>query len=160
MSKDTDLLALIIDVANYATPQMTSFIDEFTTKNSLIERYFINWAKTIKEKFEHEIAAQWSARYYELIKNYCDAQIAKLQKEKEGFEPPKRVAKLITFELTTRVIVNENKDMPEVEEEDAYHAAIEKIKSDNNIEHWICMDNCTEVIDDKECPFGIFDDDK
>lgn len=159
MKKDIDLLALIIDVSNYATPQMVSFIDESTTKNDLTEKYFIDWAKTIKEKFENEVAPQWSARYYELIKNYCKAQIRKLIEEKESLEPPKRVAKLVSFEVTTRVIVNENKDMPEVEEEDAINAAIEKMK-EHSIEHWICFDNCTEVIEDKECPFGIFDDDK
>ena len=159
MKKDIDLLALIIDVSNYASPQMVSFIDEFTTKNDLTEKYFIDWAKTIKEKFENEVAPQWSARYYELIKNYCAAQIRKLIEEKKSLEPPQRVAKLVSFEITTRVIVNENKEMPEVEEEDAINAALEKLKKDS-IEHWICFDNCTEVIEDKECPFGIFDDDK
>ena len=135
MKKDIDLLALIIDVSNYASPQMVSFIDEFTTKNDLTEKYFIDWAKTIKEKFENEVAPQWSARYYELIKNYCEAQIRKLIEEKESLEPPKRVAKLVSFEVTTRVIVNENKEMPEVEEEDAINAALEKMK-EHSIEHW------------------------
>ena len=69
----------------------------------------------------------------------------------------KRVAKLVTFEITTRVIVNEN-EMPEVEEEDAINAAIEKVKS--TIMNDLCFDQCTEVVNDKECPFGTFDDDK
>lgn len=151
MKKDIDLLALIIDVSNYASPQMVSFIDEFTTKNDLTEKYFIDWAKTIKDKFENESAPQWSARYYELIKNYCEAQIHKLIEEKKSLEPPQRVAKLVTFEYTARVIVNKN-EMPEVEEEDAINAAIEKVKS--TILNDLCFDHCIDVVNDEECPYN------
>ena len=156
MKKDIDLLALIIDVSNYASPQMVSFIDEFTTKNDLTEKYFIDWAKTIKEKFENEIAPQWSARYYELIKNYCEAQICKLIEKKKSLEPPQRVAKLVTFEYTTRVIVNKN-EMPEVEEEDAINAAIKKVKS--TILNDLCFDHCVDVVNDEECPYDPENDD-
>jgi len=69
----------------------------------------------------------------------------------------KKVAKLVTFEITTRVVINES-EMPEVTEEDAYNAAIEKIKQEK-IENLVCLDNVTEIQNDKECPFGTFDED-
>lgn len=69
----------------------------------------------------------------------------------------KKVAKLVTFEITTRVIVDES-EMPEVMEEDAYNAALEKIKQEK-IENLVCLDNITEIQNDKECPFGTFDED-
>lgn len=69
----------------------------------------------------------------------------------------KKVAKLVTFEITTRVIVDES-EMPEVTEEDAYNAALEKIKQ-GDIENLVCLDNVTEIKNDKECPFGTFYED-
>lgn len=69
----------------------------------------------------------------------------------------KKVAKLVTFEITTRVIVDES-EMPEVMEEDAYNAALEKIKQEK-IENLVCLDNITEIQNDKECPFGTFYED-
>lgn len=69
----------------------------------------------------------------------------------------KKVAKLVTFEFTTRVIVNEN-EMPEIMIEDAYKAALEKINQEN-IENLVCLDNVTEIDNDKECPFGTFKED-
>lgn len=69
----------------------------------------------------------------------------------------KKVAKLVTFEITTRVIVDES-EMPEVVEEDAYNAALEKIKREK-IENLVCLDNVTEIQNDKECPFGTFYED-
>lgn len=68
----------------------------------------------------------------------------------------KKVAKLVTIEYTTRIVVNTN-EMPEVEEEDIFNAAMAKIKA--NIVNDICWDNVTEIEDDKECPFGTFSDD-
>ena len=72
-------------------------------------------------------------------------------------ENKKKVAKLVTFEITTRVIVNES-EMPEVVEEDAYNAALERIKNEK-IENLVCLDNVTEVQNDNECPFGTFYED-
>lgn len=69
----------------------------------------------------------------------------------------KKVAKLVTFEITTRVIVDES-EMPEVMEEDAYNAALEKIKKEK-IENLVCLDNVTEIQNDNECPFGTFYED-
>ena len=66
----------------------------------------------------------------------------------------KKVAKLVTFEITTRVIVDEN-EMAEVIEEDAYNAALEKIKQEK-IENLVCLDNVTDIYNDVECPFGEF----
>ena len=68
-----------------------------------------------------------------------------------------KVAKLVTFEITTRVVINES-EMPEVTEEDAYNAALEKIKQEK-IENLVCLDNVTEIQNDKECPFGTFYED-
>ena len=80
--------------------------------------------------------------------------VAEIEEEKDT--TPKKVAKLVTFEYTTRVIVNKS-DMPEVEEEDAMNAAIDKVKY--SILNDLCYDHCTEIVDDKECPYGTFNDD-
>lgn len=69
----------------------------------------------------------------------------------------KKVAKLVTFEFTTRVIIDES-EMPEVMEEDAYNAALEKIKKEK-IENLVCLDNVTEIYNDGDCPFGTFYED-
>ena len=68
----------------------------------------------------------------------------------------KKIAKLVTVEITTRVLVDAN-PMPECEEEDAMTKAIDKIK--RNINDMVCWDNVTEIADDKECPYGTFKDD-
>lgn len=65
-----------------------------------------------------------------------------------------KIAKLVTFEITARVIVESN-EMPECEEEDAITRAIEKVKS--NIDNDLCFDHCTQVVNDTECPYGTFD---
>ena len=49
--------------------------------------------------------------------------------------------------------------MPECEEEDAINAALNKIRANNNVDMWLCFDNCTEVVNDKECPFGSLEED-
>lgn len=69
----------------------------------------------------------------------------------------KKVAKLVTFEITTRVIIDES-EMPEVMEEDAYNAALKKIKNEK-IENLVCLDNVTEICNDGDCPFGTFYED-
>lgn len=63
-----------------------------------------------------------------------------------------KIAKLVTFEITTRVIIESN-EMPECEE-DAITKAIEKVKS--NIDNDLCFDHCTQVVNDTECPYGTF----
>ena len=65
-----------------------------------------------------------------------------------------KIAKLVTFEITARVVVESNA-MPECEEEDAITKAIEKVKS--NIDNDLCFDHCTQVVNDRECPYGTFD---
>lgn len=67
-----------------------------------------------------------------------------------------RVAKLVTIEYTTRIVVNTN-EMPEAEEEDILNAAMTKIKA--NIVNDLCWDNVTDIEDDNECPFGTFYED-
>ena len=68
-----------------------------------------------------------------------------------------KVAKLVTFEIATRVVIDSNQT-PEDEENDAIIKAIEKVKS--NIDNDLCFDHCTEVVDDTECPYGTFDDER
>lgn len=156
-----DYLQILTDVTNYSYPRFQNEVCRNIDQREAIRTYFTYWADTIEKKLDHEDLDNYPHRYCEMLSAYCDARIKEEAELKAKIlNEPKRVAKLITFELTTRVIVNENKEMPEVEDEDAYHAAIEKIKADNDIEHWICMDNCTELVDDTECPFGTFDDDK
>lgn len=156
-----DYLQILTDVTNYSYPRFQNEVCRNIDQREAIRTYFTYWADTIEKKLDHEDLDNYPHRYCEMLSAYCDARIKEEAELKAKIlNEPKRVAKLITFELTTRVIVNENKEMPEVENEDAYHAAIEKIKADNDIEHWICMDNCTELVDDTECPFGTFEDDK
>lgn len=69
----------------------------------------------------------------------------------------KRVAKLVTFEITTRVVVNES-EMPEITIENAINSALGKIKQEK-IENLVCFDNSTDVYTDTECPFGTYFED-
>lgn len=156
-----DYLQILTDVTNYSYPRFQNEVCKNIDQKEAIRVYFTYWADTIEEKLGHEDLEKYPNRYREILVAYCGSRIKKEAELKASLEKqPKRVAKLITFELTTRVIINENKDMPEVEAEDAYNAAIEKFKANNDVEHWICMDNCTEIVDDTECPFGVFYDDK
>lgn len=154
--KEIDFLSLIIDVANYATPIFNELRDTIITKNEVTEKYAFEWAKIFKEKFEHETAVQFSARYHEHLKTFVEARVKEVIKEEE--KKTEKVAKLVTFELTTRVVINKN-EMPECEEEDAINAALNKIRANNNVDMWLCFDNCTEVVNDKECPFGSLEED-
>lgn len=153
---EIDFISVVLDLANAATPSIIEKVDANMTKNQITELYAIQWAKCVKEAMKQEQIIQWSARYYELVQNYAEVQVKRLA-EKAKQEKEKRVAKLVTFEITTRVVVDKN-EMPECEEEDAINAAIEKIK--DNIKDMICWDNCTDVANDIECPFGTFSDDK
>lgn len=63
-----------------------------------------------------------------------------------------RVAKLVSLAFTIRVVIDES-EMPEVMEEDAYNAALEKIKNEK-IENLVSLDNVTEIYNDVDCPFG------
>ena len=67
-----------------------------------------------------------------------------------------KVAKLVTFEVTTRVVVDVN--VEDVMEEDAYNNALEKFKQEK-VENIVCLDNVTEITNDIECPFGTFYED-
>ena len=159
-----DYKRVIVDVTMYAFPTFRVKICKNIKKSEAMEVYFSDWAKTIVEKCKHEDLENYPNRYYEILVAYCDARIKEELELKEKLmaefwkkNKPKKVAKLVTFEYTTRVIVNKN-EMPEVEEEDAINAAIEKAKS--TILTDLCFDHCTDVVNDKECPFGTFDDDK
>ena len=90
------------------------------------------------------------------LKTFVEARVKEVIKEEA--KQTEKVAKLVTFELTTRVVINKN-EMPECEEEDAINAALNKIRANNNVDMWLCFDNCTEVINDKECPFGSLEED-
>ena len=63
-------------------------------------------------------------------------------------------AKLVEFSLMARVIVKDGES-----EDDAIREAIKKVLDDDNI-HATLFENCIEVWDDEECPYGEFDTDK
>lgn len=145
--------ALVTDVKNYSYPlvcEQAEITEEFATN-----LYFKQWALVISNKLEHEDCEQFSLRYYELIHSYCTYQLEKLEKMDEN-ESNKKVAKLVSFVVTTRVVVNEN-EMPEVEEEEAIEKAIEKIKK--NPDQYIIFDNFDQCQNDSECPFGKLEED-
>lgn len=153
-----DYKRVIVDVTMYAFPIFRVKICKNIKKSEATEVYFSDWAKTIVEKCKHEDLENNPNRYYEILVAYCDARIKEqLELKEKLLNEPQKVAKLVTFEYTTRVIVNKN-EMPEVEEEDAINAAIEKAKS--TILTDLCFDHCTNVVNDEECPYGTFDGDK
>ena len=155
MNKEIDFLALVIDVVNYATKNFNESRNTIITKNEVAENYAYKWAKIFKEKFERETAVQFSARYHEHLKTFVEARVKEAIKEET--KQTEKVAKLVTFEITTRVIVNKN-EMPEIEEEDAIAEGIKKVKQ--TIINDLCFDHCIEVINDKECPYGTFENEK
>ena len=68
-----------------------------------------------------------------------------------------KVAKLVTFETTVRVVVERFTGMSELDVEDlaiekALSKAVEALRSDG-------LENVSAVVDDKECPAGTFDED-
>ena len=63
-----------------------------------------------------------------------------------------KVAKLVTVEVTTRVIVDENDS-----EEKIMEVALPRLI--RNLNESGCMDNLVDIIDDEECPFGSFNTD-
>jgi hypothetical protein len=143
-----DLKALETDIKNYSYPLVNKYIkmNEVVATNT----FFKHWADIIALKLKHEKGEQFSLRYYELIHNFCSYQLKKMEESANK----KKSAKLVTFVVTTRVVVDEN-TMKEVEEEDAIAKAIDKICS--NPEEYIIFDNVDECINDEECPFGTMD---
>lgn len=73
-------------------------------------------------------------------------------------EKKEKVAKLVVFEVVTRVVVDKN-EMPECEEEDAINKAISKLSAEE-VRNLICWDNCVDVMVDTECPYGTFDSER
>lgn len=153
---EIDFLSLVIDLANEATPLINEKVDAKMTKNQITKQYAINWAKQVEDAMQKHNIIQWSSKYYGVVKSYAETQVNHLA-EIAADTTKKKVAKLVTFEFTTRVVVDES-EMPEVMEEDACNAAIEKIKQEN-IENLVCFDNVTDIYDDRECPFGTFYED-
>lgn len=143
-----DLKALENDVKNFSYPLVNKYMK--MTEVVATNTFFKPWADIIASKFEHEKSEQFSLRYYELIHNFCSYQLKKMEESANK----KKVAKLVSFVVTTRVVVDEN-TMKEVEEEDAIAKAIDKICS--NPEDYIIFDNVDECINDGECPFGTMD---
>lgn len=143
---EVDFIGLLTDIRNYSYP-IIKLIEKEITQNEAVDKYFIGWARTLQEKMSHETATFRSKRYYEHLRTFCDARISEMI---EPYQQPEKVAKLVTFEITTRVVVDKN-EMPEVEEEDAIRKGIDKVLSQINND--LCFDHCTEVVDDKECPY-------
>ena len=69
-----------------------------------------------------------------------------------------KVAKIVYFEVATRVVVDKN-EMPECEDEDAVNEAIRKLNS-RDVSDIICWDNFVDITDDNECPYGTFEGEK
>lgn len=65
-----------------------------------------------------------------------------------------KIAKLVTFEIITRVVIDETRD-PDKDIELVYQEARKNILSDPD--GHICMDNMTRFYNDTECPYGTFD---
>ena len=152
-----DYKRVIVDVTMYAFPIFRAKICKNIKKSEATQVYFADWANTIVEKCKYEDLENYPNRYYEILVAYCDARIKEQLELKERLmNEPQKVAKLVTFEYTTRVVVNKN-PMPEVEEEDAINAAIEKVKY--TILNDLCFDHCTDVSDDEECPYDPESDD-
>lgn len=128
---------------------------------TLINNYINDWAK--------EAELEWIGRWAD--NGYCDEYIdfiddfaaRKLKEFKEGFgykhTAPTKVAKLVSFYPTTRVVVD-IKDIPAGKDADdvAIDIAIEKIR--NNVDDYICADNFDLCEDDEDCPYGTFEDEK
>ena len=67
-----------------------------------------------------------------------------------------KVAKLVTFSITTRVVI-ESDGNERYDEEYAYAKAVKNIMSD--IEGYLCMENLDSIDDDKEMPYDPAYDD-
>lgn len=127
---------------------------------TLINNYIHDWAK--------EAELEWIGIWVD--KGYCDefidfidefsARKLKEFKERIGYkdETPKKIAKLVEFHITTRVVVDTDKLSEGKDAEDAaIEMAIDKIKS--NVDSYICLDNWEQSEDDTECPYNPeFDD--
>lgn len=119
------------------------------SRATLIDFYIEKWAREAEIEW---LGSQFEANceYIDFIEGFAKK---KLEEFKEEFEKPKepvKKAKLVTFAVTTRVVVNEN-EMPECEEEDAINAAIGKIM--DNPSDYIHFENVDWVEDDTECPY-------
>ena len=69
----------------------------------------------------------------------------------EKHSPMRKAAKLVTFAITTRVVVEEN-----ATDEKIIDVAIDKLH-DTNPDEYLIADNLDEIRDDTECPYGTFD---
>ena len=92
---------------------------------------------------------------YWVNQNYAKAKeiISKSKKTK-------KFAKLVTFEVTVRVVVERHIEMSDSELDDlaikqASSKAVEALRSGAD-----GLENVSAVVDDTECPFGTFDEDK
>lgn len=150
MNGRLDFQALVTDIKNYAYPLVSESME--VTEELATNIFFKPWAIIIKDKLEHESCGQFSLRYYELIHNFCTYQSNKIAENSKK----KKVAKLVSFTITTRVVVDKN-EMSECEEEDAIAKALEKICA--NPQSYLIQDNLDCCMDDKECPFGTLNED-
>lgn len=124
------------------------------SRSTLIDIYIEKWSR--------EAEIEWLGSNYEANSEYIDFIDSFSKRKLEEFkqetfmlhkteERPKKNAKLVTFSITTRVVVNEN-EMQECEEEDAINAAIGKIM--DNPSDYINFENLDWIEDDTECPYN------
>lgn len=119
------------------------------SRATLIDFYIEKWAREAEVEW---LGSQYEAHceYIDFIEEFSKKKLEEFKAEINKPQEPKKKAKLVTFSITTRVIVNEN-EMPECEDEDAINAAIGKIL--DNPSDYIHFDNYDSIEDDTECPY-------
>lgn len=137
----TDILSEMQDISGLGRDVLlTSYIEPWSREAEV--RWF-----TSTERHNQE--------YLDYIQNFAQEKLKEFKDEMCPLhEEPKKKAKLVSFTLTTRVVVNEN-EMPECEEEDAIEKALEKIKA--NPDDYLVLENFEDIYDDEDCPYGSLD---
>lgn len=120
-------------------------------RDVLIRDFISVWAREAEMEwiadYEKNIG---ECSYYDFIDSFSERKLQEFREVYDTSITPKKKAMLVTFSITSRVVVNESA-MPEVEEEDAVKKAIENIK--NNPDGYICYDNFDSIENDTECPY-------
>ena len=139
---------LLYDITKMSYPSFHDFVDKDMDEDKFSMTYGVAWATEFYNTKGDE-------DYFPAITEFCNNKVRALVEEKDN--KPTKVAKLVTFEITTRVVVNANK-MAECEEEDAIEHAIEKVKKETIND--LCFDHVVDVYNDTECPYGTLETDK
>lgn len=113
------------------------------------QRYEINW-KFKFDLIDNKIKMYKGSSDYEdkLGKLYATREMCEQANKPTiiTFDKPHKTAKLVTFELTTRVVIDDDCD-----DDCAIYEAIQKFNRGET--NGICYDTCVNVQDDNECPY-------